>query len=207
MSPTHETARRSRRAGRRWQSRAPPTPRPTPRPLSGAAPLLADRVAGPDRTRGDPGSGRAAVGWRAPPQGRLSERRRHPARVGGVEVRAGRDEGVDAVQHRVVQGHGRAASRSVNWSIVRGPMMAAVTSGCATTNASARCASEQPTSPATCISDSTTSSLPALPGRDGSYRCGSLAGRPVVMSTSWPFRYLPVSHPPPSGLQAITPIP
>jgi hypothetical protein len=99
------------------------------------------------------------------------------------------------------------ASRSVSWSMVRGPMIADVTAGCVVTKASARWVSEQPASAAILMSSSTAASLASFPGRDGSKRCGSRRARPVVMSTPTSRRMRPVSQPPESGLQAMTPMP
>ena len=57
------------------------------------------------------------------------------------------------------------------------------------------------------MSSSTAASLAAFPGSVGSKRCGSRRARPVVMSTSVSLRKRPVSQPPASGLQTMTPMP
>jgi hypothetical protein len=86
-------------------------------------------------------------------------------------------------------------------------MMADVTPGCPTTNATARWMSDTPASAATLTSSSTAASLAALPGSDGSNRCGIRCARSVLMSTLDAPLIRPVSQPPLSGLHAITPMP
>ena len=88
-------------------------------------------------------------------------------RVVLVDVRPGRDDLVDAVEHAP-----RSASRSSagSWlsscSIVRGPMIAAVTAGWSVTNASAISISEMPASSASSPSACAASSFAWLPGID-----------------------------------------
>ncbi len=66
---------------------------------------------------------------------------------------------------------------------------------------------EHPASAAILISSSTAASLATFPGSDGSKRCGMRWARPLVMSTSAARRKRPVSQPPASGLQTMTPMP
>ena len=88
---------------------------------------------------------------------------------------------------------------------MRGPMIAAVTAGWRITNPSASSISVMPACSASCASASVASSLRWFPGSSMSYMCGTSALRREA--TSWPLRKRPVSQPPASGLQGITPMP
>src|ERR1041385_2348226 len=105
------------------------------------------------------------------------------------------------------------ASTSSRWSIVLGPMMAEVTAGWASTNAFAMWVSDRPALSATAARFSTASSLRWFSGSDTSNRAATalVPGRHLAIRESeggaWSRRYFPVSHPPASGLHAITPMP
>ena len=66
--------------------------------------------------------------------------------------------------------------------------------------------SDMPASSASCASASAASSFRWFAGSERSYRCGSRSAR-VLAGGSFPLRQAPVSQPPASGPQEITPIP
>ena len=92
--------------------------------------------------------------------------------------------------------------------MVRGPMIAEVTAGCSSTNASARCASDSP-----CSSASAVSGVDGLELAGVLRQLGVVAGRLPAGAGStwaarrWPRRYRPDSQPPASGLHGSTPSP
>src|SRR5437588_194368 len=103
-----------------------------------------------------------------------------------------------------------STSAAVSWdsscSMVRGPMIAAVTAGWRMTKAMASSMRLMPDSSASCASASAASSLRSFSGGYRSHRLGSITARRD--SGTSPFRrYFPDSQPIASGLQVIVPTP
>src|SRR5665811_1927778 len=95
-------------------------------------------------------------------------RRRHVALIGARQRDAGWDDLVDPVQHVRGKRDLGAPSCDSRCSIVRGPMIGAVTAGCWRTKASARWTREIPASSARTAKASAASSLRWLSGLDRS---------------------------------------